>query len=46
MLHRFRPVKDAKAADRGIIGLFQCEKILKGELFKTGGEEGGEFGAR
>ena len=37
MLHRFRPIQDAKAADGGIGGVFEIEKIFEREFFEARG---------
>ena len=45
MLHRFRPIEDAKAADRWIGGVFEFEKIFEREFFEARHGEGREFRA-
>jgi hypothetical protein len=45
MLHRFRAVKNAKAAHRWISTVFQVENTFEGKLCKAGGIESGKFSA-
>src|SRR5260370_38478651 len=45
MLHRFRLIEDAKAADRRIGGVFELEKIFEREFFEVRHGEGREFRA-
>jgi hypothetical protein len=40
MLHRFRLIEDAKAANGGIAGVFEIEKIFERDFFEARGGEG------